>query len=57
MAAVLSPAVTIPNLSEEAHRALEDRAASNGKSTETEIHTKLDEAVVPKPQLRLTEAL
>ena len=49
MAAVLSPAVTIPNLSEEAHRALEDRAASNGKST--------DEALVPKPQLRLTEAL
>jgi antitoxin FitA len=38
-------AVTIRNLSEETHRALKIRAARNGRSTEAEIRTILEEAV------------
>ncbi len=38
------PAVTIRNLSEEAHRALKVRAAKHGRSTEAEIREILEEA-------------
>jgi antitoxin FitA len=38
-------AVTVHNLTEETHRALEQRAASKGISTEAEIRSILEEAV------------
>ena len=38
-------AVTIRNLSEETHRALKQRAAEHGRSTEAEIRSILEEAV------------
>jgi len=51
------PAVTIRNLSEEAHRALKVRAARHGRSTEAEMRTILEEAVRPEGRLRLGTAL
>lgn len=50
-------AVTIRNLSEEAHRALKVRAAQHGRSTEAEIRAILEEAVRPEGRLRLGSAL
>jgi len=40
--------VTVRNLSDEAHRALKLRAARHGRSTEAEIRTILQQAVLPK---------
>ncbi len=42
------PAVTVRNISVETHRALKQRAARRGSSTEAEIRAILDEAVRPK---------
>ncbi|OIS92556.1 FitA-like ribbon-helix-helix domain-containing protein [Brucella cytisi] len=51
------PAVTIRNLSDEAHRALKMRAAHHGRSTEAEIRDILEEAVRPANRLRIGSAL
>ncbi|SCK58842.1 Plasmid stability protein [Variovorax sp. HW608] len=51
------PAVTIRNLSEEAHRALKVRAAHHGRSTEAEMRDILETAVRPASRLRLGSAL
>jgi plasmid stability protein len=50
-------AVTIRNLSEEAHRALKVRAAQHNRSTEAEIRAILESAVRPEGRLRLGTAL
>ncbi len=50
-------AVTIRNLSEEAHRALKVRAAQHNRSTEAEMRAILEEAARPPERLRLGTAL
>lgn len=50
-------AVTIRNLSEEAHRALKVRAARNNRSTEAEMRAILEDAVRPEDRLLLGTAL
>ncbi|MBL9033118.1 MAG: plasmid stabilization protein [Rhodospirillaceae bacterium] len=50
-------AVTIRNLSEEAHRALKIRAARHNRSTEAEMRAILEAAVRPEGRLRLGTAL
>jgi plasmid stability protein len=50
-------AVTIRNLSDEAHRALEVRAAQHKRSTEAEIRAILEAAVRPEGRLRIGAAL
>jgi len=50
-------AVTIRNLSDETHRALKQRAAKHGRSTEAEIRSILEEAVMPKERLKLGSAI
>src|SRR3546814_19447354 len=51
------PAVTIRNLSAEAHRALKVRAAHHGRSTEAEMRDILEAAVRPAERLRIGSAL
>lgn len=51
------PAVTIRNLSEEAHRALKVRAAHHGRSAEAEMRDILETAVRPPNRLRIGSAL
>lgn len=51
------PALTIRNLSDEAHRALKVRAAHHGRSTEAEIRDILEEAVRPANRLRIGSAM
>lgn len=51
------PAVTIRNLSDEAHRALKVRAAHHGRSTEAEMRDILEAAVRPAERLRIGSAL
>jgi plasmid stability protein len=51
------PAVTVRNLPEEIHRALKVRAALNGRSTEAEIRVILQEAVAPKPRIKIGSEL
>ena len=50
-------AVTIRNLSEEAHRALKIRAAQHNRSAEAEMRAILEAAVRPEGRLRLGTAL
>lgn len=50
-------AVTIGSLSDEAHRALKDRAAEHNRSTEAEMWAILEAAVRPGERLRLGTAL
>lgn len=50
-------AVTIRNLSNEAHRALKIRAALHNRSTEAEMRAILEAAVRPESRLRLGTAL
>jgi plasmid stability protein len=50
-------AVTIRNLSEEAHRALKVRAAQNNRSTEVEMRAILESAARPEGRLLLGTAL
>ena len=50
-------AVTIRNLSDEAHRALKVRAARHNRSTEAEMRAILEAAVRPDERLRLGTAL
>lgn len=51
------PAVTIRNLSEEAHRALKVRAAHHGRSTEAEMRELLEAAVRPANRIRIGSAM
>lgn len=50
-------AVTIRNLSEEAHRALKVRAALHNRSAEAEMRAILEAAARPEGRLRLGTAL
>ncbi len=50
-------AVTIRNLSEEAHRALKVRAAQHNRSAEAEMRAILEAAVLPEGRLLLGTAL
>ncbi len=50
-------AVTIRNLSAEAHRALKVRAARNDRSAEAEMRAILEAALRPQERLRLGTAL
>jgi plasmid stability protein len=50
-------AVTIRNLSDEAHRALKVRAARHNRSTEAEMRSILENAVIPTGRLCLGTAL
>lgn len=51
------PAVTVRNLPEETHRALKQRAAEHGRSTEAEIREILEEAVRPKARVKIGSEL
>jgi plasmid stability protein len=51
------PAVTVRNLPEETHRALKQRAAEHGRSTEAEIRAILEEAVRPKTRIKIGSEL
>jgi plasmid stability protein len=51
------PAVTIRNLSEEAHRALKVRAAQHNRSAEAEMRAILEAAVRPEGRRRLGAVL
>jgi antitoxin FitA len=51
------PAVTIRNLSGEAHRALKVRAAQHNRSAEAEMRAILEAAVRPEGRLRLGTVL
>jgi plasmid stability protein len=50
-------AVTIRNLSDEAHRALKVRAAQHNRSAEAEMRAILEAAVRPEGRLRLGSAM
>jgi antitoxin FitA len=50
-------AVTVRNLSDEAHRALKIRAAQNNRSAEAEMRAILEAALHPEGRLRLGTAL
>ena len=50
-------AVTIRNLSAEAHRALKLRAVQHNRSTEAEMRAILEDAVRPPGRLRLGSAM
>jgi len=50
-------AVTIRNLPDEVHRALKQRAAEQGHSTEAEIRKILEEAVRPATRIRIGSEL
>jgi plasmid stability protein len=50
-------AIVVRNLLPETHRALQDRAARHGRSTEAEARTILDEAVRPAARVKLGAAL
>jgi plasmid stability protein len=50
-------AVTIRNLSDEAHRALKLRAAQHNRSTEAEMRSILEAAALPEGRVRLGTAL
>lgn len=51
------PTISVRNLPEGLHRALENRAAEHGRSTEAEVHAILAEALVPTEEVRLGTAL
>ncbi len=50
-------AVTIRNLSDEAHRALKAQAVRHGHSTEAELRAIIEDAVRPRQRVRLGTAL
>lgn len=50
-------AVTIRNIPPETHRALRERAAQHGRSTEAEIRDILEEAVRPRDRVKLGSLL
>ncbi|MBI5439500.1 MAG: Arc family DNA-binding protein [Nitrosomonadales bacterium] len=50
-------AVTVRNLPNETHRALKQRAAQHGRSTEAEIREILEEAVRPRVRVKIGSEL
>jgi plasmid stability protein len=56
MGAIMA-AVTIRNLSDEAHRALKLRAAQHNRSTEAEMRAILEAAALPEKRVRLGTAM
>lgn len=50
-------AVIIRNLPEETHRAMKERAARNGRSTEAEIREIIEKAVRPPERVKLGSEL
>ena len=51
------PVVTVRKLSEETHRALKQRAAKHGRSTEAEIREILDATVRPRKRVKIGSEL
>jgi plasmid stability protein len=51
------PSLTVRNLSEETHRALRIRAAHNGRSTEAEVRSILDQTVRPAERIKIGSAI
>ena len=51
--AIIMPAITIRNLTEETHRALKVRAARHGRSTEAEVRDILEQAARPEERVKL----
>jgi len=51
------PAVTIRNLSEEAHRALKVQAAKHGRSAEAEMRKILEDAARPAKRMKIGSEL
>ncbi len=51
------PAITVRNLSEETHRALKQRAAAKGRSTEAEVRLILEDVVNPPERIKLGSEL
>jgi plasmid stability protein len=51
------PAVTVRNIPDETHRALRVRAAQNGRSTEAEFRSILEEAVRPTSRVMVGSEL
>jgi antitoxin FitA len=51
------PIVTVPNLSQDVHRALRVRAARHGRSTEAEVRAILEYAVKPEGRVKLGSLL
>ncbi|MDR0627597.1 MAG: hypothetical protein LBG11_10155 [Bifidobacteriaceae bacterium] len=49
--------ITVRNLPDETHRALRVMAARNGRSTEAEVRSLLEEAARPEGRLRIGSAL
>jgi plasmid stability protein len=50
-------AITIRNIPDETHRALKQRAAQNGRSTEAEIRDILEQAVRPNERMKIGSEL
>ena len=51
------PVVTVRKLSEETHRALKQRAAQHGRSTEAEIREILEATVRPRKRVKIGSEL
>ena len=51
------PVLTVRNLPEETHRALRRRAAEHGRSTEAEVRSILEAAVLPETRLKIGSEL
>lgn len=51
------PVVTVRKLSEETHRALKQRAARHGRSTEAEIREILEATVRPRKRVKIGSEL
>ncbi len=51
------PTVTVRNLPDEVHRAIQRRAAQHARSTEAEIRVLLEAAVIPEKRIRLGSLL
>jgi plasmid stability protein len=50
-------AITVRNIPDETHRALKQRAAQNGRSTEAEIRDILEQAVRPNERMKIGSEL
>ncbi len=50
-------AITVRNIPDETHRALKMRAAANGRSTEAEVRSILEDVARPHDRLKLGTAL
>ena len=50
-------ALVVRNLSDETHRALKERAAANGRSTEAEVRLILEQTVNPPERIKMGSEL